>query len=561
MVNHLKTYIGSRRKLRWFLLYLFFACLCCWAAVLFFIYYREKYIKNNTQNDTASEQSGMNIPYFNLNESHFYTAAVIDYDTLLRNDVVSTWKTNIQNYIDIIAECSKHMVDIVVFPEGGIHGYAPMGRYTALLTSSYVPSVHQFIVPCHHKDYEENALHYFSCAAKENNLYVAVNLIEKVSSPRSFTWDGHLLYNTEVVFDRNGMVIARYRKYNLYTEKWGYEISSPDKPELVTFTTDFGVEFGVFTCFDIFFDEPALELVKKRKITHFIHSSQMMTRLPFLTASSVEFGWSFALDVIVLSSSNPYPKYTIGTNVYFGRLQGTRTYIKPFRTSTIIISPVPINPHLTSPQYPDEYRSLQKYTPRNARPTSFLVEHVLNRMTTKPLIMFKNNTSNFTYKKATFECNISASWKQPGFIPNYQFIAYAGLNNYSVAAINNYVEICGLVLCSRTTYSSCLQPAYFEDALKMVFESVNVSTRSTSLDSVRIPTAFDSNLVALDGSNFHFSSHHEEYGGKIVNCVDMRLKHSRANLHTFGVYKFSSKSTPISYFNQFDNVMNLDMIM
>lgn len=49
----------------------------------------------------------------------------------------------------------SQMVDIVVFPEGGIHGYLPLGRQTALLSSFEVPSGNDFIIPCDHKAYKE----------------------------------------------------------------------------------------------------------------------------------------------------------------------------------------------------------------------------------------------------------------------------------------------------------------------------------------------------------------------------------------------------------------------
>lgn len=79
----------------------------------------------------------------------------------------------------------------------------------------------------------------------------------------------------------------RYRKFNLYTEKWFNEVSTTDEPEHVTFSTDFGVKFGILICFDILFTEPGLELVKMHNITHFIHLSQMMSKLPFLGGKAI----------------------------------------------------------------------------------------------------------------------------------------------------------------------------------------------------------------------------------------------------------------------------------
>lgn len=47
-----------------------------------------------------------------------------------------------------------------------------------------------------------------SCAAKESDIYVAVDVVEKYCL-ENCTVDNVLLYFTEVVFDRRGKIIAR----------------------------------------------------------------------------------------------------------------------------------------------------------------------------------------------------------------------------------------------------------------------------------------------------------------------------------------------------------------
>ncbi|XP_065204543.1 vanin-like protein 1 [Planococcus citri] len=559
-----KKCIFSRRQLPWVLLYFILACLCS-AAVYSFI----PSSLQGEENTIAAEERGgkhgittesenfiINVPSENSNESQYYLAAVIDYDVSRFLITPIAVKNNLKSIVDIIGECGRLMVDIVVFPEGGIFGFFPIGRIDALLASSYVPATNEFIVPCNEPNYRESLVYHLSCAAKENNIYVAVNLIEKARSWKSTAWDGLVLYNTAVVFDRNGMVIARYRKFNLYKEKYFNEITTTDEPEYVTFTTDFGVEFGIFTCFDLFFDEPALELVRKRNITHFIHLSQMLDRLPFLIASVVDFGWSYASDVVVLTSSIPSP----GSNIHFGRRQGTRTYVRSFQTSNIIIAPVPKHLQQTIPQYPEEYRSLPKYNPvQKIKPSSFLKEHIQNKITSKRMIAGNENSSSFSYTSSTFQCNVKVSWKRlERFIPNYQFVAYSGLNNLSIASINNYNEMCGITLCSEISYSSCQLPPRFEDATGVILESVHISARSTVLDSIRIPSVIDADLMPFDVAKFYFDSRAEEYSGKMMNVVDMRLEHPTTNLLTFGVYKFVSKSQPMDKFNIFDDQFNAD---
>lgn len=58
----------------------------------------------------------------------------------------------------------------------------------------------------------------------------------------------------------DGLLVARYHKYNLYFEA---AFDAPAEPELVTFDTPFAGKFGLITCFDILFQEPTVMLMEK----------------------------------------------------------------------------------------------------------------------------------------------------------------------------------------------------------------------------------------------------------------------------------------------------------
>lgn len=58
----------------------------------------------------------------------------------------------------------------------------------------------------------------------------------------------------------DGLLVARYHKYNLYFEA---AFDTPPEPEIVTFDTPFAGKFGLITCFDILFREPTVMLVEK----------------------------------------------------------------------------------------------------------------------------------------------------------------------------------------------------------------------------------------------------------------------------------------------------------
>ena len=71
--------------------------------------------------------------------------------------------------------------------------------------------------------------------------------------------DGYNLYNTNLVFDRSGVLVAKYWKQNLFFEP---VFDVPSEPMFTTFTTDFGVTFGTFTCFDSLWNQ-SFDLIEK----------------------------------------------------------------------------------------------------------------------------------------------------------------------------------------------------------------------------------------------------------------------------------------------------------
>lgn len=155
-----------------------------------------------------------------------------------------------------------------------------------------------------------------SCAAKQYNAYLVVNYIEKEDC-NNCGGDNKNLYNSNIIFDRNGTIISRYRKYNLFQE---FSFNITHEPDISIFETDFGVKFGHFICFDILFETPALELLRKHKITDIVYPTHWFGELPFLDALSVQAAWSYANDVNLLASgfNNPTTGST-GSGIFTGK--------------------------------------------------------------------------------------------------------------------------------------------------------------------------------------------------------------------------------------------------
>jgi len=76
------------------------------------------------------------------------------------------------------------------------------------------------------------------------------------------------------------LLYCRYRKFNLFGEA-GF--STTPEAEISILDTDFGVKFGIFTCFHLMFEKPAVQLVKEWGVTDIIFPTAWFSELPFLT--------------------------------------------------------------------------------------------------------------------------------------------------------------------------------------------------------------------------------------------------------------------------------------
>lgn len=228
-------------------------------------------------------------------------------------------------YLKIMTDAPSNL-DIIIFPEMTLNEFE---------TAEEIPKVEDKISPCVSDEFEEgNLVKKISCAARDFQRYVVVNIVTKAECPDPEMTanedprnckdrkDGFSYYNTNVVFDRSGTLISRYRKFNLFGEK----VDKPHRPALVVFNTDFGIDFGHFICFDLMFRRPALELVRLldssgtfRNLTDIIFTTMWFSELPFLTAVQVQQNWAHSNDVNLLAAGANNPEYgSTGTGIYAG---------------------------------------------------------------------------------------------------------------------------------------------------------------------------------------------------------------------------------------------------
>ncbi|XP_037050780.1 vanin-like protein 2 [Bradysia coprophila] len=278
-----------------------------------------------------------------LPSSPSYEAGVVEFNYEREPSITQYSRTasNLANYLEIM-RTAPMTLDIIVFPEMTLN---------QMQTAVEIPEPKDKVSPCDSVDYlEDNLVKQISCSAKMYQRYVVVGVVTKVYCPDedmieqndqrncSDREDRMSYYNTNVVFDRNGMVVSRYRKFNLF----GEDVDRPLVPTLAVFETDFGVRFGHFICFDILFRYPALELIRSENITDIIYPTMWYSEMPFLTAVQVQHSWAYTnnINLLAAGANNPLIGST-GTGIFAGRRGSLISIMEGMNTTNLYTAIVP----------------------------------------------------------------------------------------------------------------------------------------------------------------------------------------------------------------------------
>ncbi|KFV45926.1 Vascular non-inflammatory molecule 3, partial [Tyto alba] len=228
--------------------------------------------------------------------SDTFTAAVYEHAVILPDatdepvspeDALALMNKNMDVLEGAIKEAAQQGAHIIVTPEDGIYGW----RFTRETIYPYledIPDPAVNWIPCTDPTRFTPApvQERLSCMARNNSIYVVANIGDKKpcnSSDPGCPSDGRYQYNTDVVFDPEGKLVARYHKYNLFRRET--QFNYPKEPEAVTFETPFG-KFGILTCFDTLLSPTA-----------------WMNVLPFLTAVEFHSAWAMGMGVNLLSAN------------------------------------------------------------------------------------------------------------------------------------------------------------------------------------------------------------------------------------------------------------------
>uniref|UniRef100_A0A2D4P0Y7 Biotinidase n=2 Tax=Micrurus surinamensis TaxID=129470 RepID=A0A2D4P0Y7_MICSU len=257
-----------------------------------------------------------------------YVAAVYEHHAILnpnptaiinRQTALQLMKRNLDIYEEQVINAAKEGAQIIIFPEDGIQGFN-FTRASIYPYLDFIPNLDSMTWnPC--KEFylfnDTEVLHQLSCMALTNQMFLVVNLGTKepcMQSDPHCPPDGRYQFNTNVVFNNNGTLIARYRKQNLYFE---YAFNTPPEIDYTVFYTPFAGRFGIFTCFDILFYEPAITLINQYNVTQVAYPTAWMNQLPLLSAIEFQQAFATAFKINLLAANIHHPDLGMtGSGIY-----------------------------------------------------------------------------------------------------------------------------------------------------------------------------------------------------------------------------------------------------
>ena len=214
---------------------------------------------------------------------------------------------NVDRFQAFIAAAKANHSQIIVFPEYGITGDGTAledGDFSRDLATQFAEEIPNpnaslpLCAPC-----KECAVsRALACLAKKYEIVLVANMLDVVPCNVGVPGcdDGRHQYNTAVVFDEQGALIAKYYKRHLYGQESKSLDAGPARNDTV-FHTSFGVSFGVLICFDLVFD-----FSPPSSIGHFVFPTDWVNFAPHLRGErSVDAQriWSFLHQKSLLASN------------------------------------------------------------------------------------------------------------------------------------------------------------------------------------------------------------------------------------------------------------------
>ncbi|XP_059480890.1 pantetheinase-like isoform X3 [Neocloeon triangulifer] len=473
---------------------------------------------------------------FQVHQVHSYVAAVVEFspDGITGPLVPSLiFSNNLRRYEEFVVDARKtYAADIIVFPEYGLTTtYTSNNRSLALEFAQIVPDKNDNIIPCtaYNDTFEYEAVRRLSCMARDNGIYLVANLIEKVDKPGA----GVLLHNTNVAFDSAGTVVSRYRKFNLFGE---FALNLTDISDISVFDA-LGARFGMITCFDLMFQQPAVELVKTYGVTDIIFPTAWIHELPFLTGPQAQAAFAYGNQVNVLASgyNEPEAGHT-GSGIYLGKTAGDLfATIEQNVTSKLVVAEVPtqISQKLKTQivnRNNIERNGINPFAQKPVENYMLITEDNLQDYTAVPVPknMLKGTIQacdNMLCCNLTFEI-----LNKDVFNFHYQLLAFDGIRTHLVGRYETEMQVCALVACADDTKLSCSNP-FTASSYSELTEFGHIKIEAEFKSTLLWPNTVDADtMLPLSRSAYDFQV------DNTTNLAVLERSEPITNVHTFAIY-------------------------
>ena len=284
-----------------------------------------------------------------------------------------------------------------------------------------------------------------SCMAKKYKLFLVANMgsVEPCTSinDTDCPTDGRYQYNTNVAFDSNGLLVARYRKHHtFFLERITYDTAK--MVDYAVFKTPFG-KFGTFICFDILFDEPSISLIEKWKLDSIAFPTAWVNVLPYFSAVPFHSSFAIAKSVNFIASNIHIPLIqATGSGIYTpGKTMVYRNLMKP-SGSKLLISKLPVKPRQI------KYKKVK--FPAKMAPNGDFTSEIFGDAYNFAELPGKKGVASVCHGDLC--CRVAYKYKKKDSKEFYVLGAFNGLHTLEGTY---YIQMCLLLKCGNMSRSSC----------------------------------------------------------------------------------------------------------
>ncbi|KAJ8315313.1 hypothetical protein KUTeg_007463 [Tegillarca granosa] len=424
------------------------------------VYFRNRYNALMQIVDSQIDQRMVKVAVY----EHNVTLPPIVKNVVTRQEALRNMMVNLKAMKAKTKEASKQGAKLIVLPEYGIYGPAKLGGLDKTKLVPYLERIpNPNIVswnPCDNPGLftDADVQIFLSCLAKNNSIYVVANYgdLQQCQTNPNCPSSGHLQFNTNVVYDNHGNFIAKYHKFNLFYE---FHFDTPKQAEIITFQTPFGT-FGIFTCFDILFHDPAIELIEKG-VRNIVFPTAWMDEFPFFF--SVQFHSAFAIGsgINFLASNLHLPSNKFhGSGIYTPNGAAKYYYDVKTKEGRLIVADIPVLEKFSKTQKTSAITTTYKTVSVTNYQSQFSVPLFHDHFN---IVQVNNRLGSISVCHNKLCCSLS--YQMTGNDERFVFGAFDGLHTY---AGRYYLQICALLKCRDSNHESCglftnTSTTYFKD--------------------------------------------------------------------------------------------------